>query len=284
MMHKRSFATPWFKACIVGLAVWGLSPAVMAAPPASSTPQASFSSSSQPAKPKVKAYSHIQWASLNFTQALQQAKENKRLLFVDMYATWCFPCKKYDRMVFSRTKVATYVHQHFVPLRRNGYRGEGNYLRRRYNCVTFPCLLVIDSEGNEVERITRYHNPPQFLARLEQIRVGQDTLATLQKQLAKQPNNQLIRYRVAYRLAYRGDSRCIKMLRSVSNNPPKGFTHLAPQSLYVLGRIYYRNTKRDWPSVVKVFREYLQRFPNHRKASRVRSLLRQAIHRMNRRR
>lgn len=267
----------------VGVALFLLPCLSVAGPPATSTPQASYSSASRPNVPKVKKYKHIQWSSLNFTKALQEANKTNRLIFVDMFATWCYPCKKYDSIVFSKSHVATYVHKHFVPLRRNGYQGEGNLLRRRYNCVTFPCLLVIDPQGNEVERITRFHKANVFLERLKQIRAGKDTLASLEKKLAKDPTNQLIRFRVGYRLAYRGDARCVSYLRSVSQKPPKGFPHLAPKALYVLGRIYYRNTRRDWHSVVRVFREYLKRFPNHRKASRVRRLMNRALYRIQRR-
>lgn len=254
---------------------------------AAASPPQNYSSPPTTRQAKAKAgkvYSSIQWASLSFEQALARARQEKRSIFLDMYATWCYPCKKYDRLVFSQSKVATYIHRHFVPLRRNGYRGEGNLLRRRYNCVTFPCLLVIDANGQEVERITRFQKAPLFLSRMKEIRGGKDTLQSLSKQLKKQPNNPLLKFRVGYRLAYRGDPRCVSFLRAVSVKPPPGFPHLASKSLYVLGRIYYRNTRRNWGKAAEVFREFLQRFPNHRKAKRVQRLLRHALLRLQRRR
>lgn len=278
----------------LGFGVWGLVcflgvATVYANPPGleklrTGRPDASAPSTQPSVKSKTTentpVYASIQWSPLRFEQAIQKAQEQRRWIFIDMYATWCYPCKRYDHEVFSRAKVATYMHQHFIPIRRDGYRGEGNLLRRRYNCVTFPCLLVVNQQGEEVERITKFYGARDFLMRIQQIQQGKDTLASIEQRWKQQPSNHVLRFVLGSRLAYRGDARCVEHLRAVSLQPPPGFPHLAGQSLYVLARIYYRNTRRDWPSTVKVLQEFLQRFPNHSKASQGRRLLQDALRRM----
>lgn len=250
-----------------------------------SNPYASFPPARAAApKPAKKTYQKVTWASLTFAQALQQAKKRKCPIFLDMYATWCRPCKRYDREVFIKSKVATFMHQNFVLLRRNGYQGEGRLLARRFNCVTYPCLLVIDDDGQEIERITRFLPARSLLSRLKQIRKGVGTLESLQKRLQQKPNDALLRYRVGFRLAYRGQQSCIKHLRYVSQKPPAGYSWLAPKALYVLGRIYYRNTLRDCANAIKVFQEYLRRFPSAKRTSRVRRLMYGCMRRLQRRR
>lgn len=227
-------------------------------------------------------YSSMVWTPLNFEQAVQQAQQQKRWLFIDMYATWCYPCKRYDHEVFSKSEVATYMHQYFIPLRRNGYQGEGNLLRRRYNCVTFPCLLVVNEQGEEVERITKFYGASEFLTVIKQIQQGKNTLAAIEQQWKQQPQNHTLRFVLGSRLAYRGDARCVDHLRAVANQPPPEYPHLAGQALYVLARIYYRNTRHDWSSTAATLRELLRRFPQHNRASQAQNLLRDALRRMRR--
>jgi thioredoxin-related protein len=216
----------------------------------------------------------VQWFSGTFQQALAQARKEKKLILLDMYAYWCYPCKKYDRTVFNRADVTQYVHQHFVPVRRDGTRGEGRLLRRRYNCTTYPNILIISPDtGVEVDRLTKYMKHKAFLQQVENIRTGKVTLKALQGKLKKSPKDSVLHYRVGFRLAYRGSAASVRHLRYVANNPPKQFPHLAPRALYILGRIYYRNSRRDHANAVKVFREYLKRFPTARKAKRVRRLM-----------
>ena len=48
------------------------------------------------------------------TYASEKAKEEDKIIFVDVYATWCGPCKMMDREVFSQEKVAEYYNATFV--------------------------------------------------------------------------------------------------------------------------------------------------------------------------
>lgn len=43
----------------------------------------------------------IQFEKGTFKQALQKAKKENKLLFIDGYADWCAPCKKMEKTCFS---------------------------------------------------------------------------------------------------------------------------------------------------------------------------------------
>lgn len=38
----------------------------------------------------------VEFQALNLEQALQRAGEQKKLVFVDFFTTWCIPCKMMD--------------------------------------------------------------------------------------------------------------------------------------------------------------------------------------------
>jgi thioredoxin-related protein len=64
----------------------------------------------------------IRWLSMEDAQA--QAKKAPKPLFVDVYTSWCGPCKMLDARTFADPKLAEYVNKHFYPVKFNAESGE----------------------------------------------------------------------------------------------------------------------------------------------------------------
>ncbi|MFN3875940.1 MAG: thioredoxin family protein [Flavobacteriales bacterium] len=64
----------------------------------------------------------INWMS--FEQAQAAAKKAPRPLLVDVYTTWCGPCRMLDARTFSDPRVAEYVNAHYYPVKFNAESGE----------------------------------------------------------------------------------------------------------------------------------------------------------------
>jgi len=64
----------------------------------------------------------IQWLSIE--EAQERAKKTPKPLFIDVYTSWCGPCKMLDRNTFSNPKLAEYVNKHFHPVKFNAESGE----------------------------------------------------------------------------------------------------------------------------------------------------------------
>ena len=63
----------------------------------------------------------IIWVSMNEALALQQ-KAPKKIL-IDMYTTWCGPCKMLDRNTFTNKDLIAFVNEHYYPVK---FNAEGN--------------------------------------------------------------------------------------------------------------------------------------------------------------
>lgn len=66
--------------------------------------------------------SPIHWMSMEEAQAA--AKKSAKPLFVDVYTSWCGPCKMLDAKTFQDPKLAAYVNEHFYPVKFNAESGD----------------------------------------------------------------------------------------------------------------------------------------------------------------
>jgi thiol-disulfide isomerase/thioredoxin len=85
---------------------------------------------------------------------LQSAEKTGRFAFVDVYATWCGPCKRMDAEVFSRKEVGNFMNPLFVNARFNGETSEGMAVVNRYGIRSYPTLLFLMPDGTEKKRMS----------------------------------------------------------------------------------------------------------------------------------
>ena len=105
----------------------------------------------------------IQFHKASWNEALDLAKKQNKLVFLDIYATWCRPCKKLKASTFSDVEVGTFYNQNFINVSLDGEKGEGLKLAQKYNVRGYPSLLFLDASGNIVARTTGYRNVGKFI-------------------------------------------------------------------------------------------------------------------------
>ena len=103
-------------------------------------------------------FQHAPFASL-----LTKAKEEKKLVFVDCYTSWCGPCRMMANNVFTRPEIGDYFNAHFINVKIDMEKGEGRDLAKKYEVRAFPTLLMIDHEGNIVERMVGAQSTEKLL-------------------------------------------------------------------------------------------------------------------------
>ena len=112
-----------------------------------------------------------------FAEVLSRAKAEKKPILVDMYATWCGPCKMLDRTTFADADVGAWAKKRVVAAKIDAEKGEGRRLSRRYAVTSFPTILFLDSSGNEIDRMMGAFPPEAFRTNGEAILAGESELS-----------------------------------------------------------------------------------------------------------
>ncbi len=118
-------------------------------------------------KPATPAEKGIHFQNITFNQALLEAQKEHKLVFMNVYATWCVPCKMMMKNTLTTEKVGSVFNKDFVNISVNAEKGEGIELVKRYQITGHPIMFVIDSQGKVVKRILGYMDSDQLLAQVK---------------------------------------------------------------------------------------------------------------------
>ena len=59
----------------------------------------------------------IEFLHGSWEDALDAAKEEDKIIFVDAYAKWCGPCKRMAKEVFTKKEVGTFFNDNFINIK-----------------------------------------------------------------------------------------------------------------------------------------------------------------------
>ena len=96
-------------------------------------------------------------------EALALAKKEKKLIFLDIYATWCGPCKRLKSTTFLNRTVGNYFNSNFINVSLDGETGEGAILAQKYSITGYPSLFFINAEGNVISKGDGYMDAAELL-------------------------------------------------------------------------------------------------------------------------
>lgn len=112
----------------------------------------------------LKIYSQaIRFEQLSLQQAFVKARLENKLIFIDVYTSWCGYCKQMDQNVFSSKEVGDFYNNHFINLKYDAQKGDGITIRRSYTLLGFPTFLYLDFNGRVVKKTAGYQEKDAFL-------------------------------------------------------------------------------------------------------------------------
>ncbi len=99
----------------------------------------------------------------NWHQLLADAKKAKKPFFVDVYTTWCTPCKKMNKETFKNQSVGEYINTNFLAYKLDAEKGEGVGLSEKFKVEAYPTILFFNSEGKLLGKEEGFMDGERFL-------------------------------------------------------------------------------------------------------------------------
>jgi len=93
------------------------------------------------------------------------ASIGNKSVIIDFYADWCIPCKELDALTFSDPRVIK-LSEEFNTYKADMTKSldsDVEALRDKYKIIGVPTVLILNSKGEEVERITGFVDADEFL-------------------------------------------------------------------------------------------------------------------------
>lgn len=108
-------------------------------------------------------FSTIEWLSLE--EAKARAQKEQKLVYLDVYAEWCGPCKLMERVVFTDDSVRRILQTRFVPARVNiDDPVAGEMVKREYSVRALPTSFLLRSDGFEGKRRVGFLSASELLS------------------------------------------------------------------------------------------------------------------------
>lgn len=100
----------------------------------------------------------------SWSEVLQEARKIDKPIFVDLYTSWCGPCKHMDRSIFSQKEVGEYYNTYYLCIKLNAEKGYGVTFNNKNNIGEYPSFLFFSPTGETIRIEAGFRQVPSFLA------------------------------------------------------------------------------------------------------------------------
>src|ERR1035437_10956743 len=85
-------------------------------------------------------------------EVLEKSKQTGKPIFVDVYTSWCGPCKKMSKEMFPLAEVGKVYNANFICYQVDAEKGDGIDIAKKYLVKAYPTFLFIKADGSLFSR------------------------------------------------------------------------------------------------------------------------------------
>lgn len=93
----------------------------------------------------------------------EMAQQENKPIFLDVYTSWCGPCKMMSKQTFSQQEAGDFFNAHFINYKIDAEKGEGVEIARLYKITSYPTCLFLTSNGQVVSSFMGFKDVKSLL-------------------------------------------------------------------------------------------------------------------------
>jgi tetratricopeptide (TPR) repeat protein len=165
-----------------------------------------------------------------------------------------------NQEVFTDPEVVKFS-EYFICGKKNGERNTGIDIVKKYRLTGYPCILFLDANGEEIDRVAGFLNAADFLQRLANVYLGVDTFMSLKQKVTQNPQHPNYAFKLAVKYNDRGDlNRARELYQKVVELDPQNDSGRLPQASFQLGNMALQ--ARDLDQAEFHFTRIIQNYPD----------------------
>lgn len=202
----------------------------------------------------------IVWSKLSVDEALAKAKEQNRVLMIDVFSDHCMQCKDLDEQLWQTADGAA-LGEDLIALQIESDGPGGERLRRLYPVLGLPVVIFIEPDGKEIGRVVGFRGLAEFLTEARNLKAGVDPLPALEAELAAHPDGipQLVDVMEQY-LFRKREAEGKQILDKLIALDAKRQSSDVTRAMALMGK-YYENVDGDWEASLGLWKSMVQLYP-----------------------
>lgn len=116
----------------------------------------------------------------SYEEALVKAQKENKKIFIDVYTTWCGPCKQMSKNTFTDPAVGKLYNEEFVAMKLDAENEADSPFFETYTATAFPTVFWLDANGNILDQNVGYLDATGLLETTKKA-VNNNIMADFQK-------------------------------------------------------------------------------------------------------
>lgn len=128
----------------------------------------------------------IDFRHITFKEALELAKKENKAIFIDIFTSWCGPCKALSTEVFPLAEVGEAFNSRFICIKADAEKSEdGKLIAKTFNVTAYPTLLFVNGDSELVYRFLGFKKPDEVIAEANKAQAAFKAFPTLMRYEAR---------------------------------------------------------------------------------------------------
>lgn len=115
----------------------------------------------------------VKFQSIGFGEAINLARKENKMVYIDCMTEWCGWCKVMDKNTFTNDEVGAMLNNNFIALKIDMEKDYGVNLAMKYHIRSFPTTLIINAAGELIYKQGGYQDAKQFVSTLTSVVNGE---------------------------------------------------------------------------------------------------------------